>query len=51
MNSQIRDIKFAPKHVGLVLAVACTDGTVKFYKPTVPTDLSDWQEPFNELRN
>ena len=31
INVPIVDIKFAPKSVGLVLSVACADGSVRFF--------------------
>ncbi len=33
MNSSVKDIKFAPKFMGLTLAAACSSGDVKFFTP------------------
>ena len=38
----VRDIEFAPKHLGLMLAVASADGTVRVYQATDVTSLTFW---------
>ena len=42
INAPIEDIKFAPKSVGLILSVACADGSVRFFQPASPTSFNDW---------
>jgi hypothetical protein len=36
MSSSVKDIKFAPKFMGLTLAAACSSGVVKFFTPIDP---------------
>ena len=36
MSSSVKDIKFAPKLMGLTLAAACASGVVKFFTPIDP---------------
>lgn len=50
LNAPIQDIKFAPKSLSLVLAVACTDGVVSLFAPTQIDQLYDWQIKFNQLK-
>lgn len=40
----ILDIKFAPKHWGLTLAIAVADGTVKIQTAKDLNNLTQWQE-------
>jgi len=46
INAPIEDIKFAPKSSGLVLSVACADGSVRFFQPQARTQLKDWAQPY-----
>ena len=45
----INDIKFAPRHWGLLIAVAISDGTVKIYAAKDLNNLTQWHET-NEIR-
>ena len=47
INAPIEDIKFAPKSLGLVLAVACSDGSIRFFAPAQGDSLNDWQVKYN----
>ena len=50
INAPISDIKFAPKSMGLVLAVACADGSVRFFSPITPSNQNDWQPKFEQIK-
>ena len=50
INAPIEDIKFAPKSLGLVLAVACSDGSVSFFAPAQGDQLNDWQPKYVQLK-
>lgn len=39
----VRDVKFAPRHLGLMLACASADGTVRVYEATDVFSLNFWQ--------
>ncbi len=43
-DENIKDLKFAPKFLGLVLATVQAHGEIKFYSPINMGKLSDWQE-------
>lgn len=43
-DESIRDIKFAPKFLGLVLSTVQAHGEIKFYSPVNMGKLTDWQE-------
>lgn len=43
-KDSVLDIKFAPKHWGLALAVALSDGTVKLQVSKDLANLSSWSE-------
>ena len=49
LNDPIKDIKFAPKFFGLVIAVALQSGKVKFYKPTSEGDIKMWSDFYGEI--
>lgn len=49
LNDLIKDIKFAPRFFGLVIAVALQSGKVKFYKPTSEGDLKMWSDFYGEI--
>ena len=48
IDAPIRDIKFAPRFFGLVLAVACGNGDIKIFQPN-GDDLNDWGENFGKI--
>ena len=50
INAPVEDIKFAPKSLGLVLAVACSDGSIRFFAPAQGDNLNDWQVKYNQLK-
>ncbi len=41
-DENIKDLKFAPKFLGLVLATVQAHGEIKFYSPINMGKLSDW---------
>jgi len=41
-KEDILDLKFAPKHLGLQLAVASDDGCIRIYESKDLMNLSDW---------
>lgn len=47
-RSSITDVKFAPKHLGLLLATCSSDGTVRIYEAPDIMNLSQWN-PQNDL--
>lgn len=47
-RASITDIKFAPKHLGLLLATCSSDGTVRIYEAPDIMNLSQWN-PQNDL--
>lgn len=49
LNDPIKDIKFAPRFFGLVIAVALQSGKVKFYKPTTECDIKMWNDQYGEI--
>jgi hypothetical protein len=49
LNDLIKDIKFAPRFFGLVIAVALQSGKIKFYKPTSEGDLKMWSDFYGEI--
>jgi WD40 repeat protein len=50
LNDPIKDIKFAPRFFGLVIAVALQSGKVKFYKPTSEGDIKMWSDFYGEIQ-
>jgi nucleoporin SEH1 len=42
-RSGVSDIAFSPRHLGLLLAVASTDGTVRVYRAGNTSDLTHWE--------
>ena len=50
IDAPIRDIKFAPRFFGLVLAVACANGNIKIYQPNTGDDLGEWNENYGVIK-
>ena len=46
LTDNIKDIKFAPKFLGLVFAAATANGEIRVYSPISEGNLKDWQENF-----
>lgn len=47
-HSSVTDVKFAPKHLGLLLATCSSDGTLRIYEAPDIMNLSQWN-PQHEL--
>ena len=45
-KESIEDIKFAPKHIGLVVAAASADGSVRIYEAADLMRLNSWKAPY-----
>jgi len=45
-KESIEDIKFAPKHMGLVIASASADGSVRIYEAADLMRLNSWKAPY-----
>jgi len=41
-RTSVTDVKFGPKHLGLILATCSADGTVRIYEATDVMNLSQW---------
>ena len=41
-RTSVTDVKFAPRHMGLMLATCSADGTVRIYEATDVMNLSEW---------
>ena len=50
MHDNIKDIKFAPKIIGLAFAVAMAVGEIRIYSPVQLNELGDWQESFSGIK-
>ena len=42
-KESVEDIKFAPKHMGLMLATASSEGFIRIYAPRDLMNLASWQ--------
>lgn len=49
INKPIRDIKFAPKSFGPVLAVADAEGSISFFTKSQDNDKS-WEQKINSIK-
>lgn len=49
-RDSVNDIKFAPRHLGLHLAAASTDGIVRLYEATDTTSLAHWEPTVSAAR-
>ena len=49
MSEEVRDIKFAPKFVGLNLSAVSANGEIKFYAPVSNHKLNEWHENFGSV--
>ena len=47
-KKSVNDVKFAPRHLGLKVAAASADGTVRIYEATDVFSLNYWQLQVNE---
>jgi nucleoporin SEH1 len=45
-SENVQDIKFAPKHHGLMLAVAVANGNIQMYEAKDLSNLTSWVEVF-----
>jgi len=45
-KESIEDIKFAPKHIGLVVAAASADGSIRIYEASDLMRLNSWKAPY-----
>ena len=41
-RTSVTDVKFGPKHLGLILATCSSDGTVRIYEAPDVMNLSQW---------
>lgn len=41
-KKEVKDVKFAPQHLGLLLAAASEDGKIRIYEASDPFNLTSW---------
>jgi hypothetical protein len=46
----VNDIKFAPRHWGLIIVIAVADGTINMHQATDLNNLTQWKEGLYKMK-